>query len=518
MLVSSIPGSTCFPRALALLLAVLALGEPSLASEHVVEASTDDGLVEALQRDLRSKYPDKRRRSVKKLAACGGERAMELVLGALDDPCAEVADEAQLRVVAFEPDGVVDELLGKSGLRSKDRWIRLRAAEAIGRLEGPIDAERIVRVLDKRDPEVLRATFWSLERLAQRDALTGDMEKVVDRIDPFLTQRADDGARAVALQAIVRIDANQGRRAVERMRGIEDRETACSVLQAMMTLESGMAIGVVERAASADDPGVRMQAVELLKHCARRQTLDVLVARLRSESRPAIRERVVAALRWLTGFRHGDKVDAWAHTVRSLPVMWKPGDVKNAYAASGRSRGSVAQIRRLQPGSDRLAILVDFSGSLWNVKGDGTRRKDLVDPEVVGLLERLNQKGSFFLVPYTGEPHPMTEAPIDATPFNVRKAQRFFENATMRGKGNVYDAIDVALSFDSVDRILVMTDGAPTGGRRWNLDLMVPLLLERTRFRPVIFDFVLFDAPSGLARRWEELAEETGGRSLAVRF
>ncbi|MEM9380564.1 MAG: hypothetical protein AAGB93_11495 [Planctomycetota bacterium] len=518
MLASSIPGPTCFPRAVTALLTILVFGGPSLPSSPGGDASADDAAIAALQRDLRSQYPDKRRRTVTKLAALRGERAMELVLGALDDPSAEVADEAQLRVVAFEPEGVVDELLGKAGLRSKDRWIRLRAAEALGRMGGPVDAERLVRAFDRRDPEVLGATLWTLERLAEREALAGDPAKVVKKLDPFLTRRARDGVRAAALQALVRVDPGAARQAIERLRNVEDRRTACSVLEAAATLDPARAQGMLERAAAAEDPGVRAKAIEILARAARRQTLDVLVARLRAEPRPAIRGRLVAALRWLTGFRHGDKPDAWAHTVRSLPANWKASDVKNAYVASGRNEGTVAEIRRLQPGSDRLAILVDFSGSLWNVKEDGMRRKDLVDPEVVGLLERLDQNGSFFLVPFTGEPHPMTDEPIDATAFHVRKAQRFFRSATMRGKGNVYDAIDLALSFDSVDRILVMTDGAPTGGRRWNLELMVPLLLERTRFRPVTFDFVLFDAPAGLARRWEQLAERTGGRSLAVHF
>ena len=86
----------------------------------------------------------------------------------------------------------------------------------------------------------------------------------------------------------------------------------------------------------------------------------------------------------------------------------------------------------------------------------------------------------------------------------------------MRGSGNVFDAALWALQDPRVDTLLVFTDGAPTGGRHWNLELMVPLLEQAARWRHVAFDAVLVDTPPGLARRWEELSRRTGGLARRV--
>jgi hypothetical protein len=61
-----------------------------------------------------------------------------------------------------------------------------------------------------------------------------------------------------------------------------------------------------------------------------------------------------------------------------------------------------------------------------------------------------------------------------------------------------------------------LTDGVPTGGEHWNLELMVELLVERNRFRKVAFDSILVDCPNGRRKAWADLALRTGGRSIAA--
>jgi hypothetical protein len=63
---------------------------------------------------------------------------------------------------------------------------------------------------------------------------------------------------------------------------------------------------------------------------------------------------------------------------------------------------------------------------------------------------------------------------------------------------------------------MALTDGAPTGGRRWNLELMADLLPEQNRYRQVAFDVLLVDASSFLRRHWERLCTATGGRTVQV--
>jgi hypothetical protein len=44
------------------------------------------------------------------------------------------------------------------------------------------------------------------------------------------------------------------------------------------------------------------------------------------------------------------------------------------------------------------------------------------------------------------------------------------------------------------------------------------LLIERTRFRNVVFDVLLSDAPDNLVPHWQRLAAATGGRCVEVEF
>ena len=480
----------------------------------------------ALRRDLRSEYGDKRRRAVAKLARRGGKEAMELVIGALSDQDAQVADEAELRLTDFAADGVVEWMIGKEGIGAKDPWVRRRAAGALGRIEGKVPLKPLGKAIDRRSPEFSRALLWAIESRATRDGLVGlEARGATGPIVKLIAKGTPDSLRAAAISALVQIDPAQGLALLPKARRYGGTETLCAALSAEVVAGSSGLAGSLASAIHADDPFVRAHAAWLVGRGAGgggvegRAVLARLVARLGSEPRPAVALIVAAALGQATGLKHGRHQKSWERAVADLPDGWKLA-TDGALARSGGPNApvgsSVAALGRLDPLSDRIAVLVDFSGSLWNERKDGTKRKDALDPEVMALLGRLREGSRFLLVPYTHESLPFEDEPLPATARNVRRAQEFFSTARMRGKGNVWDAIQFSLSFPEIDRVLIVTDGAPTGGHRWNVDLMVELLLEQTRFRPVLFDLVLFDAPKGLIRRWEPLARGSGGRLVVI--
>ncbi len=477
--------------------------------------------LDQLRRDLRSEYGDKRRRAVTKLARLGGEDAMELVIGALTDEDAQVADEAELRLPDFAADGVLDWMVGKRGLGAKDPWVRVRAAGALGRMGGKVPLRPLVKALDRRDPDFTRAVLWAVESLAGRDALTGvDARGALGPIAKLVVKGTPDRVRAAALSTLAQVDPEAAAALLPKARGCGGTETLCAALSVEAAAGgpdwTASLLGAIEH----DDPMVRAHGARLVgRGFGGRPALARLAARLGVEPRPAVALTVAAALGKATGLKHGRHQKSWERAIADLPDDWVPvpagaaGESKSKDLPAG---SSVAALGRLDPLSDRIAILVDFSGSLWNERKDGTKRKDALDPEVTALLGRLAPDSRFLLVPYTHECHPFEDEPLVATPRNVRQAQDFFDKARMRGKGNVWDAIQLALACGEIDRILIVTDGAPTGGHRWNIDLMVELLAEQTRFRPVLFDLVFFDAPKGLVRRWEPLAEGTGGRLVVI--
>lgn len=484
----------------------------------VAERQSRDGDIRALQRDLRDRSPERRRGAVRRLLERGDVAALDLVLEALADVDGMVADEAQLGLPGFGIDGALARVLGKGGLRSKDPWTARRAAEALGRWDGDVPLKPLAAALDRRRPELARAVLWSIERLA----IVGRLD-AAGRGDPWrdivaLTRKgAPDPVRAAALAALAagapgRVEETL--KALGRGVGPEVRAAALAV-----TLDLGLGDGTRALTAALSDgtPSIRAFAARLAATRADRSVLVAMAERLELEPRPCIKDAVARGLAEATGLKHGMHVPSWRRAVEELPGSWRPvEEAPSTERAADPVGQSVAALGRMDPRSDRLAILVDFSGSLWNQRDDGTRRKDALDPQVEALLGALDGEARFLLVPYTADNHPFEEEPVEATTRNVGRAQEFFRRATMRGKGDVWGAFELALSLDEIDRIVVVTDGAPTGGRHWNIGLIGDLLVERTRFRPVTVDMVLLDASRGLQRRWAAVVDRLGGRLMAL--
>lgn len=471
-----------------------------------------------LRRDLRDEAPETRRRAVKRLAAHGGDAALDLVVGALADPDGQVADEAQVRLVDLANSEVLDRLVGRGGLRSKDPWVRVRAAEVLGRWPEAVGLARLTPGLDRRDPITARATCWSIERLARAGRL-----ELPDRRDPWaplvrlVERQALDPVRAAAISALGAAAPERALEPIARLPRRPGRETRVACLAVVLEAEAAGACAALGAALRDDEPSVRAAAARLAGRYADRDVLAELVGRLAVEPRACVRETVARALGQATGLKHGTHVKSWRRALEDLPSTWTTLAPAPQSAEAGPPAGqSVAAVGRFSLQSDRVALLVDFSGSLWNERADGTRRKDALDPEVEALLGSLPSEAEFFLVPFTAETHPFSDEPERATRRNVSQAQRFFRRATMRGKGDVWGAVELALAQPNIDRIVVVTDGAPTGGRRWDVRLMGELLGERTRFRPVVVDMILFDAPRGLQRRWAPVIAKAGGRLVCV--
>lgn len=396
-------------------------------------------------------------------------------------------------------------------------------------MEGPVDGGALLGRLERRDEAVSVALLWSLERLAIRGRLGPEATDLAHKLDRLFRPGVADSVKARALTALARLNpAGFVERRLE-LRATRGREFACAFLAAEAL--AAEALGSYDAARSSvrealvhTDPRQRAMGIRLLPDVRpQREDLQALAKRLGEEPRPALRARAVATLQGLTGWKHRERMAPWVHSISTLPADWiapapqavDPSAERDASAAEGES---IASLERLAPMSDRLGLLVDFSGSLWNEREDGTCRKDLLDPEMERLLDQLDPATRFTLIPFTGVPHPYAKGSVVATKRELARAKRFFAKANMRGQGNLYAAVQAALGDAELDRLIILTDGAPTGGVRWNVELMGDLFVEQTRFRPMIFDFVLLDAPPSLQRAWASVARRTGGRILALKM
>lgn len=466
-----------------------------------------------LARQLANSDARARQQAVSALAALGSAEAWRLVLGALADPEPRVADEAELRLGELRDPAFVELVLGHDGLGSRKDLVAVRAAEALGRMELELDPEPLLRSLSAGDAELRRTLFWTIERQARGGHLSGRLEgRPFKAVEAQWRKERDELARAAALSTLFALSAEQARGPFREALEDERASVRASAAEALSQLP------IEERAAAflrlAGDPSVAVRTRIVRNLAARRDRIGVvaLVDRLSEEGELRLSWTIVEALQGLSGLKHGRDPRPWREWAAGIGDDWSPSvaDAERDYS------GTSASFLGLPVLSAHVAFLVDLSGSMWDQGKDGRTRKEAADREVQRLLQSLPPDTQFTLIPYTDVPMPWRDELVSASPGNVKKAIADFEGEKARGKGDFWGAFQRAIQDEAIDSVMVLTDGAPTGGTRWNLDLIAALLAERNRYRNVVLDAVLFDAKRPIQARWEAMCAQTGGRCRAV--
>ncbi|MEO0650906.1 MAG: hypothetical protein AAFZ65_09515 [Planctomycetota bacterium] len=506
----------------------MAEGWPAVRT-HAVDDTLDRLTAKVRGDDVR-----KRKSAVSELADLGTPDAWELVLERLSDAEPEVADRAQLELARIDGEEAIDALLGRDGLRAKNDLVRQRVIEALGRSLRTVAVDELLEAVGDREVEARRLGWWSVDRLVVSARLAADDRVDLVRAAEKAARRdANTAVRAAALIAHARLVPAEGVGLVEaltdRRPSVEVRAGACLALAAAVGSESALAERGLARlrgvAIGEDVPrAVRVAAMEAASTIARAlasvEALGVLVKLLEQEPERRLKLFASARLRALTGTEFGTSARNWQRLVDGLGDDWRPApEPDSGFGARGSAGdGSKASLAGLPLLSDRLAILIDMSGSMWTTRDDGNTLKTLVDRELRLFLEQLPDSVRFNLIPYATQPDPWEDHVVDATPRNVTRALEWFEGNRLSGRGAAWEAIELALEDPEVDTVVLLSDGAPTGGIHWDLKLIVPLLEERNRFRRVAFDSILTDPRDFLMRQWNRLAASSGGICTAVRF
>lgn len=453
-----------------------------------------------------------RRRAVRDLAGLGDPEAWKLVAQALHDPKGEVADEAQFQLAGLRDERLLRDLLGRGGLGAKEPLVRLRVAEFLGRSHAELSAKQLLGGLSRKDHALSETLLWSMERLALKERLGGDLKKCARELAKLVRQGSHARVRAQALCTLATVDREQLVEAVPKALGDKKPELRVAALECLRRYELTAFDTSARRRLADEVPAVRLAAIEWVAAAGTKASLLLLLDRMVAEERLRLRSACLEFLQQLSGRKHKFDPRPWRHWIDSLPEDWTVAD-----RVSARPKvGGTVSFAGLPILSDRLCFLIDFSGSLWYEREGRPARKGKVDELMRAALPKLGKDTEFNLIPYTAEPHPWRDEIVPATDRNVRAAIADFEANTNKGSGNVFDAIALALGDRRVDRIVVLTDGAPTGGARWKLELMMPLLQQAARFDRIAFDAIVVDAKPGLRRHWEGLCEATGGRCVAI--
>ncbi|MFT6040898.1 MAG: HEAT repeat protein [Gammaproteobacteria bacterium] len=513
----------------AVLIAVFGLGAlageapqgvaPAALASPVVDNVKDMTLKE-LARELYSKDESRRRAVINQCVKINTTDSWKLVIEGLANDKGRPADEAQLKLALLEDEKALKVLWGKDGLKSKDVLVRMRVAEMLGRREMGVDAELLSKALGDKEPDVRRLLLWSVERLAKGQHLQGDVQRELFKSVEKLAKKDRDGAvRGAALLAFGAIATPEESMSLARVVA-EDKLAAarCGAARFGQTLaktDSVAALSLLGKLLADESSNVRRAAVDGMEAVATKPGVGLMIARLEVEERERVRWSLVDSLQRLSGRKYRLDVRPWKLWHEKLAEDWKPEVKSGADHEADRGEATVA-FAGMPILSDRVCFLIDLSGSIWTKKADGILPKDVVGGELQKALDSLPEGTLFNVIPYINDPVPWQEELQKAKPKNIDAAKDFFTDCKARGAGNVYDAIQLALIDPEVDTIIILTDGAPSGGYRWNLDLMVQLLTEQNRYRAVTYDALLVGASNFLTDKWQDLAKATGGECTSI--
>lgn len=483
--------------------------------------------LEKLAEGLDSQKPRVRHGAVDALADLGTADAWAVVLDrGITDLNSRVADSAQLRLAAapLTPD-LLDLLESRSGLGSRKPICRIRVAQALGSMPGTVPAQLLERGLKDKEPGVRAVLATAIEQRsnAGRDSIGGrpaDLKRLLKGLDRVAVRDRDPRTRAAGLLAL---------HAFARAYGIGEQEADDAVADALRgddPLVISAALGATAGRLSVAElevflwskggsHGPLMGAVAALEAKGDRESARLLIRRLGDEEaplRPAAAWGVVCSLRRMSGLSIGLSVDRWVKWSDDLPEGRITPVERRPVTDDGPMTTS---LYGLSIRGDRVAFLVDMSGSMW-VDHKGAPRKAAVDVELARTLRALPPSARFDVVPYSKAPAPWRGELVAATPKNVEKAVKAFRGCGLKGVGDLWAALESVLVNEEIDTIVVLTDGAPSGGMRWNVELMGRLFADENRLRHVDLQMVLFGSSKGLKRRWTEVVDSLGGSVRSI--
>jgi len=463
-----------------------------------------------------------RRSAVGELAQIASAEAWKAVLGALSDHDGQVADEAQLRIAQIEDPAVRKLLLGKDGLAAKDPLVRERVAESLGRWSTRPGVELLSAPLGDREARVRRAAAWSVERLSQAGRFAGAWDSELVEMSALAAALSNQAGREKDAETFAALSVAEQRLLEtpreEDIRSLLTHKAPAARAAALIALRAAKPESALAACASlANDaaPGVRANVALTLAELSSKAAALELVALLENERELRLRWRIVELLRGLSGQGHRLDVRPWRDWAQGLP----DGAIDAPKAAGARAaEPSSSAFAGMPILSERVTFLIDLSGSMWEKRADGKTRKQVVDGELARALQSLTPGVRFNVIVYTARPVAWKERLASATPKAVQEALTFFEGRKDSGVGDFWEALELAWQDPDVDTVIVLSDGAPSGGERWNLELMKDLFAERNRFRQVALDAALAGASKRLREHWVEMCASSGGRVVDVKL
>jgi HEAT repeat protein len=167
--------------------------------------------------------------------------------------------------------------------------VRVRVAEALGRLPGVPSVRLLERAMADDDAEVRRMAAWSVERLASAGRLDAPARMAVnEEVQRAARGERDPLGRVRALAAACALDPEHAGLVLDEARRHKDPLVRGAAAQLLArALEPAAALGAVAPLAADPVPAVRARAAEALGALRTRGAVLALVERLERRARSA---------------------------------------------------------------------------------------------------------------------------------------------------------------------------------------------------------------------------------------
>lgn len=394
-------------------------------------------------------------------------------------------------------------------LKDKDPWRRQMAARILQQIGhdssiGPL-LKQLKREKEDRIAEIILAT---LGQNGSTDAVEQLIE-VAKRRGPYRLAAISALAQAGKRNA----DARQFLLELLASKHWEDHVLAIDAIGELRELELTSKL-----AANLDHEQwqVRLATVEALRKVRHADWVAPLVAHLQVEERLRVQKAIGVSLFQLTGQNPYMDAAAWQRwwtAVESEFVM--PVKIPQPH----RSGDTISKqgFYGLTLDSDSVVFVIDKSGSMSagapaddTMDTPGTRLDQALN-NASRAVELLDDHAIVNVVMFSSGVRTWKKNPVELKKKNRKNLYEFLNSQRPDGGTDLFDGLEKALLQDGVDRIMLLSDGAPGGGKFVTTLDILREVRRLNQTKRIAIDCVSLGMRSELLRR---LAEENGGRYI----
>lgn len=447
------------------------------------------------------------------LRAASVEHAELLLSAAVGAEDAFGKDRLQLWRTAMD-DIVFVRWLCEEGPTRKSAGERATTARALG-LASPARHALVIaalaRLLADRETDVVRAAALALAGLDDEAAMP-PLHKLLASTTEALPPIALGALHARRQHDAAWIDELL---AHANAKGAPLRVAALQLLARTPNVDEAKAVAAASANLAHKAWQPRAAAIQLLVALRAAAAVPLLFERLDAEQ-GRLRQDVVDALQELTALQFPTGAawrEWWQKEGASFRVVAKKP--ANRDAGERRAGATAATYWNLPVHSDRVAFVVDVSGSMAQPFGTGDQtRLDEAKRQLARVLEALPAKGRANVIAFADGANGFAEALQVLDDKRRQAAAAFTKGLAARGATNVHDGLALAFADAEVDTIFLLTDGQPSAGPVVDEEALLRAVAGWNVGRGICIHTV---AIGGRSRFLERLAEQSGGEHTVAR-